>query len=180
MNDDDLKFFQKQMSDVKRLNANRVNLSKNKVRVLDEETKSDTEKKMTTNYFSAFSSEDNFNQLDPREILSFKQKNLDSKIFKKLRQGKLYFQSIIDLHNMSVRQAKIELFNFIEECLDEGFSVALVIHGRGEGRERPALLKSWTNSWLKEIKTVSAFHSAQPQHGGTGATYILLNNYKKC
>ena len=52
---------------------------------------------------------------------------------KKLRQGKLSFQSKIDLHSMNVVQAKIELLNFIEECEHEDFGIALVVHGRGGG-----------------------------------------------
>ena len=30
----------------------------------------------------------------------------------------------------------------------------------------------------KEIDTVKAFHSAKAQHGGTGATYVLLKNHR--
>ena len=36
------------------------------------------------------------------------------------------------------------------------------------------MLKGYVNHWLKELDAVQAFHSAQPQHGGTGAVYVLL------
>ena len=31
-----------------------------------------------------------------------------------------------------------------------------------------------TDRWLRELDVVQAFNSAQPQHGGTGAVYVLL------
>jgi DNA-nicking Smr family endonuclease len=178
MHEDDTESFQKQMSGVKRLDANRVNLSKKKPTILDLGPRNETVQKKTMELSEHILSKDVFDQVDPREILCFKQKDLDGRIFKKLRQGKLPIQSSIDLHGMYVIQAKIELLSFIEECINEDFSIVLIVHGRGEGREKPALLKSWTNSWLKEIDTVRAFHSAKTQHGGTGATYALLNNYR--
>ena len=178
MHEDDTESFQQQMSDVKRLDANRVNLSKKKSTILDLGSRSESAQKKTVELSDSITPKDVFDQVDPREILCFKQKDLDSRIFKKLRQGKLSIQSTIDLHGMYVIQAKIELLSFIEECINEDFSIVLIVHGLGEGREKPALLKSWTNSWLKEIDTVRAFHSAKIQHGGTGATYVLLNNYR--
>jgi DNA-nicking Smr family endonuclease len=49
-----------------------------------------------------------------------------------------------------------------------------VTHGKGEGREQPARLKSCVNHWLRQFDQVLAFHSAQKTHGGVGATYILV------
>ena len=50
----------------------------------------------------------------------------------------------------------------------------LITHGKGELRDKPALLKSCVNHWLKELDSVLAFHSAQPHHGGSGASYVML------
>jgi len=53
----------------------------------------------------------------------------------------------------------------------------LVIHGKGAGKaeqERSSILKGCVDRWLRELEIVQAFHSAQPQHGGTGAAYVLL------
>ena len=47
-------------------------------------------------------------------------------------------------------------------------------HGKGEGRERPAILKSCVNHWLRQFEQVLAFHTAQKYHGGLGATYVLI------
>ena len=53
----------------------------------------------------------------------------------------------------------------------------MIVHGRGEKKaekEQSAILKGCVNHWLQELDAVQAFHSAQPQHGGTGAAYVLL------
>jgi DNA-nicking Smr family endonuclease len=53
----------------------------------------------------------------------------------------------------------------------------MVIHGKGQTsaeKERCSILKGCTDKWLRDLDVVQAFHSAQPQHGGTGAVYVLL------
>ena len=47
MHEDDFESFQKQMSDVKRLDANRVNLSKNKAKIFDVASRKDAAQKKT-------------------------------------------------------------------------------------------------------------------------------------
>ena len=100
MHEDDTESFQQQMSDVKRLDANRVNLSKKKSTILDLGSRGESAQKKTVELSESITPKDVFDQVDPREILCFKQKDLDSRIFKKLRQGKLPIQSSIDLHGM--------------------------------------------------------------------------------
>jgi DNA-nicking Smr family endonuclease len=53
----------------------------------------------------------------------------------------------------------------------------LVVHGKGERQpEKTAIgvLKGFVNQWLRDLDPVQAFHSARPEHGGTGAVYVLL------
>ena len=83
MHEDDRESFQKEMSGVKRLNANRVNLSKKKPTILDLGSRSESAQKKTMERSERILPKDVFDQVDPREILCFKQKDLDSRIFKK-------------------------------------------------------------------------------------------------
>jgi DNA-nicking Smr family endonuclease len=39
------------------------------------------------------------------------------------------------------------------------------------------LKKSYVNHWLRELDEVIAYHTAQPMHGGFGATYVLLKKH---
>jgi DNA-nicking Smr family endonuclease len=53
----------------------------------------------------------------------------------------------------------------------------LLVHGKGDrqpDRDAVGVLKGFVDHWLRELEPVQAFHSAQPQHGGTGAVYVLL------
>lgn len=115
--------------------------------------------------------------LDPWYVLDFKRPGVQNGVYRKLRQGRYPADARLDLHRMTVTVARKELYDFIRECHRLGLRSVMVIHGKGESRaqrERSSILKGCVNQWLPELEVVQAFHSAQPQHGGTGAAYILL------
>lgn len=108
------------------------------------------------------------NVVDPYDFLEFARPGVQHGVYKNLRQGKYEVQSRLDLHRHTVEQARVALWDFVEGCQKHGVRCALVTHGKGEGREQPARLKSCVNHWLRQIDNVLAFHSAQKQHGGCG------------
>jgi DNA-nicking Smr family endonuclease len=109
--------------------------------------------------------------LDP---LEFSRPGVQHGVYKNLRMGKYEIQSRLDLHRHSVEQARAALWRFVDDCQKHGVRCALITHGKGEGREQPAILKSCVNHWLKQFDQVLAFHTAQKHHGGLGATYVLV------
>ncbi|MBL4827638.1 MAG: DNA endonuclease SmrA [Spongiibacteraceae bacterium] len=113
--------------------------------------------------------------LDAYYPLSFKQAGVQNGVFRKLKQGKYPQDARLDLHRMTVDQARKEVFGFIKDCLSYDLRILIIVHGKGShsGAES-ALLKSYVNKWLPQMSEVQAFCSAQPQHGGVGAVYILL------
>lgn len=113
-------------------------------------------------------------QLDPFDMLSFTRPGVQHGVFKNLRLGKYDIHSTLDLHGKTVEQSRQAVWGFIKDCYQQGVRCGLITHGKGQGREEPAKLKSCVNHWLPQIDTVLAFHTAQKQHGGLGATYILL------
>ena len=113
-------------------------------------------------------------QVDPYDILSFLRPGVQYAVFKKLRQGKYEIQSTLDLHRKTVEQSRQSVWAFLKDCQTHGIRCALITHGKGEGREQPAKLKSCVNHWLRQVDQVLAFHTAQKQHGGSGATYVLI------
>lgn len=118
--------------------------------------------------------------VDPHDILEFKRPGIQNGVYKNLRLGKYSVDARLDLHGMTVDQARHAVWQFVEDCLRHDIRCALVTHGKGENRlPQPALLKSCVAHWLPQIETVMAFHSAQKQHGGSGATYILLRKSDK-
>ena len=115
--------------------------------------------------------------LDSWYVLEFKRPGIQNGVFRKLKQGRYESEAMLDLHRLTTSMARKELFEFVEESHQLGLRTVLIIHGKGQTsaeRERSSILKGCTDHWLRELELVQAFHSAQPQHGGTGAVYVLL------
>jgi DNA-nicking Smr family endonuclease len=112
-----------------------------------------------------------FAPLDAWYVLAFKRSGIQNGVFRKLKQGRYEAESRLDLHRMTAEIARRAIFDFIEESHHLGLRSVLVIHGKGESS---SILKGCVDHWLRELAIVQAFHSAQPQHGGTGAVYVLL------
>lgn len=112
--------------------------------------------------------------VDPLAILEFKRDGVQNGVYRNLRLGKYQIDARLDLHNMTVEQARAAVFQFVADCMSYDIRCALITHGKSEGREKPAQLKSCVAHWLPQLDNVMAFHSAQKRHGASGATYILL------
>lgn len=135
-------------------------------------------KKPATQQFSPINlylSNSNVEDISASEVISYLKPGLDKNLLKKLKQGKISYTAKIDLHGMRLDTAETALSDFI--ITRSNSKVVLVIHGKG-GHNR-AILKTYTNHWLKQIPKVLAFHSALPKDGGTGAMYVLLKNSNK-
>ena len=91
--------------------------------------------------------------------------------------GKNPIENHLDLHGMTVVEARQTLLQFIAECEGSGIRNVLVVHGKGySSPNNKPVIKAYVNHWLKLSPTVLAFCSAQPSDGGTGAVYVLLKN----
>jgi DNA-nicking Smr family endonuclease len=110
----------------------------------------------------------------PTDVLSFKRDGVQHGVFRNIKRGRYAIDAVLDLHGQTVNQARDTVFSFLAECIEREIRCAMITHGKGQFRQPPALLKSCVNHWLRQLEEVLAFHSAQPQHGGSGATYILV------
>ena len=109
------------------------------------------------------------------ESLRFHRPTVGKRTMRKLARGSFSVQAEIDLHGMTVAEAKPRLSEFIESCAREGKLCVRVVHGKGLGSgERGPVLKQKDNRWLRQWHTVLAFVSTRQVHGGTGAVYVLL------
>ena len=95
-------------------------------------------------------------------------------VLKKLRGGKLGVDATLDLHGLTVEQAREQLIAFMLECKQLGYRHVLIVHGKGYRSHNKAVIKPMVNHWLQQADDVLAFCSAQPKDGGTGAVYVLL------
>jgi DNA-nicking Smr family endonuclease len=109
------------------------------------------------------------------ESLRFHRPSVGKRTMRKLARGNFSVQDEIDLHGMTVAEAKPRLAEFIERCARDGRLCVRVVHGKGRGSgERGPVLKQKVNRWLRQWDTVLAFVSTRQVHGGTGAVYVLL------
>ena len=99
---------------------------------------------------------------------------LQHKVLKKLRQGKNTIEHALDLHGLTVEQARRELVEFLGECEAANVRYAIIVHGKGYRSKDKPVIKPMVNRWLRAADNVLAFHSAQAKDGGTGAVYVLL------
>ena len=95
----------------------------------------------------------------------------------RLKRGMHSIEARLDLHGMTQAEAHGALCAFIAASRASGRRCVLVITGRGLGQSGPGVLKSSVPRWLEEPelrRQILAIAPAQPQHGGPGATYLLL------
>ncbi|PCJ83968.1 MAG: DNA mismatch repair protein MutS [Thiotrichaceae bacterium] len=112
------------------------------------------------------------------ETLSFSRSGLQHNVLKKLRQGKQPIEHDLDLHGLTVIEARKALVAFLDECEIADIRHAIIVHGKGFRSKDKPVIKPMINRWLRATDRVLAFHSAQPKDGGTGAVYVLLKKVK--
>lgn len=112
--------------------------------------------------------------VEPHDVIQYKENGVQEGIYRKVRLAKYPIETRLDLHGLTVKDASEKVFQFISDAKKCEMRMLLICHGKGEMRAEPAKLKSYVAEWLKEMPEVLAYHSAQKQHGGVGAVYVLL------
>ena len=109
------------------------------------------------------------------DSLRFKRPSVGRRTMQKLARGRFAVQAEIDLHGMTLEEAKPALSDFINYSASQGKYCVRIVHGKGLGSgHRGPVLKQAVNRWLRRWKNVLAFVSARQVDGGTGAVYVLL------
>jgi len=113
------------------------------------------------------------------DILEFAQTGVQHSVLKRIRQGKLPIEHDLDLHGLTVQQARAEFISFLNDCEMMDCRHVIIVHGKGYGSKERPVIKPMVNRWLRVAPTVLAFHSALPEDGGSGAVYVLLKKSKR-
>ena len=107
--------------------------------------------------------------------LVYHRAGVQKSVLRKLRRGQYRVQAEIDLHGMTVPEAKQALREFLANALDRQFRCVRIIHGKGlRSGHRGPVLKGVVSSVLRRVGPVVAYVSARQVDGGTGAVYVLL------
>lgn len=113
--------------------------------------------------------------LKPDDILAYKKDGVQEGVYRNLRLGKYQLDITLNLLGKPLTEVRRQLFHFIDDAHNRGIRTMLIQHGTGRHtKPHPAILRSYVFKWLQQIPCVLAFHSAQKQHGGYAATYVLL------
>jgi DNA-nicking Smr family endonuclease len=108
--------------------------------------------------------------------LRYQRQSVGQRTMRKLARGKYAVQAELDLHGMTVDEARPRLADFIKYSAQSGKTCVRVVHGKGLGSgDRGPRLKPSVNRWLRKWDCVLAFVSTRQVDGGTGAVYVLLD-----
>lgn len=113
--------------------------------------------------------------LETSDEMLFVRSGMQHGLLRKLRRGQFNINGQLDLHGLTVPEARQALTSFLHASQARGARCVAIIHGKGYGSQhKQPILKNKVNSWLQQHPEVLAFCSAQPADGGTGAVYVLL------
>lgn len=111
------------------------------------------------------------------EELVYRRPHVQPAVLRRLRRGEYRVQREIDLHGLTVAEAKHALRLFLVEALERQVRCVRIIHGKGlRSGTRGPVLKSAVSGLLRRTGAVLAYVSARPVDGGTGAIYVLLSD----
>ena len=118
--------------------------------------------------------------LETGEHLSYRKNGVQNTILRKLRRGGFSVQRELDLHGLTVENARDDVRRFLAQAQEDNLRCVQIIHGKGRRTaERAPVLKPILNHWLQRKRQVLAFCSARPEDGGTGAVYVLLSQVRQ-
>lgn len=116
-------------------------------------------------------------EVSGEEFIFFARPGLQLKAQKQLRQGKIIIDDHLDLHGLSINEARETLLEFINFAQKQQIRCIRLVHGKGyRSNAQKPVLKNKVNSWLRQHPEILAFSSAQPKDGGTGALYIIIKS----
>lgn len=118
-------------------------------------------------------------QVTAEEPLAFIRPGLQPRYFRDLKNGHIPIEAELDMHGLSVDEARLRLQKFLPRCYEQNIRVVHIIHGKGQrGSSAKPTLKNKVNTWLRQFDSVIAFCSCMPRDGGNGAVYVLLKRQR--
>jgi len=118
--------------------------------------------------------------LENGDELLFLRDGLPAQHLKKLRRGHWVVQDHLDLHGLTVPEARILTAEFLAHCKREGLRCVRIVHGKGLGSpNREPVLKKKVSGWLAQRDEVLAYCQAPQADGGGGAVLVLLRAAKR-
>lgn len=117
-----------------------------------------------------------FTPVPPEAQLLFRRPGIQHQRIKRLQRAEFEIEGSLDLHGYTLEQAAAALDQFLTEANQLHCNCVRIVTGKGWTKRHGAspILKTAVNHWLKAYKSITAFCSAPPRHGSTGAFLVLL------
>lgn len=170
---DELDLFREMMADVAPIKQDQVEVT-HKHQVTEAQLARRLAAQTLSDGDPEYLSLDYANMVKPDDMLAFKRDGVQEGVFRKLRLGKYDIHARLDLHRKTLKDARDEVVKFLRQCQRMDIRTVIIVHGKGEKSNPPAMMKSYVATWLEQISDVMCYHSALRQHGGNGALYVML------
>ncbi|MFL6725959.1 MAG: Smr/MutS family protein [Sphingomicrobium sp.] len=116
----------------------------------------------------------------PPKSVPIGEKTLDGSWDKKLRGGFAEPDRVLDLHGMNLDTAWAAIDRSLEQAIERGERLLLLITGHHRPGEPPVQrgrIRATVNDWLaasRHAPSIAAVRSAHRRHGGGGSLYLVL------
>lgn len=170
VSEEDRALFRSTVGSVNRLTHDKVLLTKNRPKAIPRQTLLDNAQVLQDMLSDHWEHSD----MLTGEELWFARGGLQHKVLRQLRRGQFSVGAELDLHGMTVPEARHALAVFLGSSTRQRSRCVRIIHGKGLGSLKEPILKPKVVGWLQQRQEVLAFCSAPPTDGGTGALYVLL------
>ncbi|MCC7487807.1 MAG: Smr/MutS family protein [Burkholderiales bacterium] len=119
-------------------------------------------------------------EVETGEDLRFVRDGIGAATLRRLRRGEWVIQDELDLHGLTVPDARELLAVFLARAARAGLRCVRIIHGKGlRSRNRQPVLKAKVAAWLAQRDEVLAYCQARPVDGGGGAVVVLLKGGRR-
>jgi DNA-nicking Smr family endonuclease len=113
--------------------------------------------------------------LQPGDSQHHRQPGVPEAVLRRLRRGHYRIEAEIDLHGLSVTEARAQLREFLLAALAERRQCLRIVHGKGlRSGPRGPVVRNAAIALLRRADSVLAYTSAALRDGGTGATLVLM------
>ena len=114
---------------------------------------------------------DSIEFLESEDGKSFRRPGIGPDVPRDLRRGRWSVRAQIDLHGMTVDDARSAVAEFLKNARKQELFCVRIIHGKGNGTPG---LREVVRRWLKQRDEVVAFCEPREIDGGAGATIVRL------
>lgn len=109
------------------------------------------------------------------EVLSYRRPGIQESVLRRLRRGRYRVEAEIDLHGLTISQAKRTLNAFLAQAAARRLRCVRIVHGKGlRPGSRGPVLRQAVGSMLRRKSIVLAYAPTPDAAGGTGAVHVLL------